>query len=154
MLKDNLTACGRCGGDACYESKVSEGITTYWCFGCGFTTNTLMKKGEAFLEEQLPTLPELYRDLLHEDEQGWIWMPSNTNIPVKGMVFLDGTSYSNWWWSAALSVEVKEEEREKYPIPGKKGKYYEHKIDMTTIKHFPADEYMEALDYIGIFNEQ
>ncbi len=154
MENDKLTPCKRCGSDACYENRVNVSFTTYWCFHCGFVSNSYMTEGHGFMEEQLKTLPELYKDLLFYDKEGQIWMPSNTNIPAKGIVFLDGTSYSNWWWSAALSVEVKEEEKEKYPIPGKKGKYYEHKIDMTSIKHFPADEYMEALDYIGIFNEQ
>ena len=38
------------------------------CYGCGFTTNTLMTKDSEFLEEQLEVLPEIYKDLVLVDE--------------------------------------------------------------------------------------
>ena len=53
MKNDNLTICPHCGGDACYENKVTDEITTWHCFGCGFCSNTLMKEGEEFFDEQL-----------------------------------------------------------------------------------------------------
>ena len=34
------------------------------CYGCGFTTNTLMTEDSEFLEEQLEVLPEIYKDLV------------------------------------------------------------------------------------------
>ena len=33
------------------------------CYGCGFTTNTLMEPNSEFLNEQLEVLPEIYKDL-------------------------------------------------------------------------------------------
>ena len=64
MNNDNLTVCPHCGGNACYENKITEEITTKHCFGCGFCTNSLMKNGEEFFEQQKTVLPELYKDLL------------------------------------------------------------------------------------------
>jgi hypothetical protein len=150
---DNLITCSRCGSDACYVDEVNQDIKTYFCYGCGFQTNSLMKEGEEFFEQQLQSLPELYKDLLDKDDDGHIWMPSAVNIPTQGMVFANGTNASEWKWSAVKAVPVNEDEKTKYPIPGKKDQYYEWRMDMTTIAHFPERDYMEALSYIGVLPE-
>lgn len=148
---DNLITCTRCGSDACYVQEVSPTIKLYQCYGCGFVANTAMTRGSEFFELQLETLPELYKELMGEEEDtGLIWMPSTVNIPDKGMIFADGTSASNWKWGAVKAIPMPEEEKEKFKA---KGKDYEWKMDMTTLKHFSEREYIEALDYIGIFEQ-
>ena len=94
---DNLITCNRCGGNACYVKEVSEGVKTYQCYGCGFTTNTLMKRESEFIEAQ---------------------------------------------------------EKEKYPIPGEEGEYYKWRMDMDTLKDYDELDYMDALEYIGIFKNE
>ena len=150
---DNLIICDRCKGDACYVQEVSPGIKTYFCYGCGFTTNSLMKEGEQFFIEQQETLPELYKALFYTDNEGKVWMPSAINLPKQGMVFANGNTADHWKWSAVKAVPVSEEEKTKYPIPGKKGQYYEFRMDMSTIAHFDEKDYMESLSYIGILPE-
>lgn len=150
---DNLINCTRCGSDACYVEEVNQDIKTYFCYGCGFQTNSLMKVGESFYEEQVAILPELYKDLMIEDESGKIWMPSTVNLPQQGMIFANGPSSRDWKWSAVKAVPVLEEEKEKYPIPGKKGEFYEYRMDMTTIKNFNERDFIEALSYINVLPE-
>jgi hypothetical protein len=128
---DNLTICSRCGSDACYTTEVNDKIKNYSCFGCGFITNTLMTRDSEFLNEQMESLPDLYKELMGEDENGLVWMPNTVNVPSQGMVFADGTNGSNWKWGAVLPDESGE------------------KMDMSTIKHFSERDYIEALDYIG-----
>ena len=149
---DNLTICPRCGSDACYVDEVNQDIKTHFCYGCGFQTNSLMKEGETFYENQVLVLPELYKDLMFKDGEK-VWFPSMINVPAKGMVFANGPTHDNWYWSATKAVPVNDDEKEKYPIPGKKGQYYEWKMDMSTIKHFPERDFMEALSYIGVLPE-
>jgi hypothetical protein len=48
---------------------------------------------------------------------------------------------------AVKAVPVTEEEKTKYPIPGKKDKYYEWRMDMTTLQMFPERDFIEALVY-------
>ena len=151
---DNLVICDRCGSDAAYVQEVNQDIKNYQCMGCGFVTNSLMKQGSQFFEEQMELLPNLYRELMGEDEEGKIWMPTTINLPSQGMIFANGPSASNWKWAAVRSVPVKDEEKDKYPIPGKEGEYYEQRMDMDTLKEFDEKDFMEALDYIGIFNEK
>jgi len=150
---DNLINCSRCGSDACYVEEVNQDIKTYFCYGCGFQTNSIMKEGEAFFEEQSNILPELYKDLFFKDEEGKIWMASSVNLPQQGMIFANGPSKEDWGWAAVKAVQVLEEEKEKYPIPGKQDEFYEWRMDMTTLKMFPERDYIEALSYIGVLPE-
>ena len=150
-MKDNLTTCDRCGSDACYIQEVNHEIKNYMCYGCGFITNSLMKKDEEFFEEQIQTLPELYKELMGEDEDtGLIWMPNTINLPNKGMVFADGKNGSNWAWAAVKAIPMPKEEQEKFKA---KGKNYKFKMDMENIKHYPEGDFMEALEYIGVFEK-
>ena len=150
-MKDNLTICPRCGSDACYVQEVNHEIKNYMCYGCGFITNSLMKKGEEFFESQMETLPELYKELMGEDEDtGLIWMPNTINLPNKGMVFADGKNGSNWAWAAVKAIPMPKEEQEKFKA---KGKNFKFKMDMENIKHYPEGDFMEALEYIGVFEK-
>jgi hypothetical protein len=144
---DNLTTCNRCGSDACYVQEVNSEIKLHFCYGCGFQANSAMKRDSEFLKEQLEILPELYKELMGEDEDGLIWMPSVVNIPDKGMIFADGVKGDNWAWAAVKAIPMPEDEKEKFK---EKGKDFEWKMDMSTMMHFHERDYMEALSYIGV----
>jgi hypothetical protein len=144
---DNLITCDRCGSDACYVQEVNQDVKLYFCYGCGFQANTAMKRDSEFLQQQMEVLPELYKELMGEDENGTIWMPSVVNIPDKGMVFADGTNGQNWAWAAVKATLMSEEEKTKFK---EKGKEYDYKMDMTTLQHFSERDFIEALSYIGI----
>jgi len=150
---DNLIICSRCGSDACYVEEVNQDIKTYFCYGCGFQSNSLMTQNSEFLTQQSEVLPELYKDLFFEDPSGMIWMPSAVNLPQQGMIFAMGNNASEWTWAAVKAIPVTEEEKEKYPIPGKEGQYYEWRMDMTTLQNYPERGYIDALSYIGVLPE-
>jgi len=150
---DNLTICDRCGSDACYVDEVNMDIKTYFCYGCGFQSNSLMKEGEEFYDQQSSVLPELYKDLFHKDESGKTWMPSAVNIPEKGMVFANGSGINDWHWSAIKSTPIKEEDQHKYKNAKNPKQTYKFKMDMETMKNFPEREFMDALSYIGALPE-
>ena len=68
---DKMIMCDRCGSDACYVQEVNEEIKNYQCYGCGFVTNSLLKQGSQFLEEQMELLPNLHKELMGEDDEGY-----------------------------------------------------------------------------------
>jgi len=150
MSKDNLTICACGKSNACYTQELNPDYTIHQCYGCGFTTNTLMTSESKFLEEQLEVLPELYKDLVWVDADQHYWMPLAVNRPQQGMVYADGPNKNEWRWAAVKSTHIPESDRKKYPIPGKEGEYYEHKMDTSTIKHFDPNDFIGALDYIGM----
>ena len=143
-VQDNLVICARCGSDACYEHIIHSDYVINMCYGCGFTTNTLMTDESEFLEEQVEVLPELYKDLLYKDYENKYWMPSTINVPDKGMIFINGKSTENWKWTAVKAVEILEEEKSKFPEGNT------HKMDMGNAKEFEEKDFMEALSYIGL----
>ena len=137
--------CPHCGGNACYEQQVSKEVSTHFCFGCGYSTSTLMLEGSKLLTDTLEASPELYKDLMFIDENKQVWFPATVTLPNKGMVFLDGTKKDNWRWAAVKSVEILEEERAKFT------KDQTHKMDMKNIQYFDQKDFMDALDHINFF---
>jgi hypothetical protein len=147
MKYDELKECTRCSSDACYTQEVTKDINIEMCYGCGFQSNSIIKNGNEFFNQQFENLPELYKELMDEEEDtGKIWMPTIINLKDKGMVFADGTNRDNWRWAAVKAIPVIEEELEKY-----KGE--KHRADMSTIKHFEERGFIEALSYIGVLPE-
>lgn len=143
---ETMIVCPHCGGNACYEQQVNEEVTTHFCFGCGFTTSTLMEVNSKVTLDTLANSPELYKDIMFVDKDNKVWFPSTMTLPGKGMVFVDGTSAENWQWAAVTAIEIAEEEKNNFP------KDQTHKMDMKNIRHFDQGDFMEALDSIGFFD--
>jgi len=141
---DNLTICKRCGGNACYEQKIDEQITTWLDMGCGFTTSTLMVEGSDIVKQAIESSPELYKDIAFTDPDKRVWLPATITIPNKGMVFVDGTSKDNWKWAAVNAIELGKEDKKLY-------KDQTHKMDMKNIKYYSQRDFMNACEQIGMF---
>lgn len=146
-MKDQLVECKRCKGNACYEQNIEENLQTWLCMGCGFTTSTVMNKGGQAHNNLLETSPELYKDLLFEDDTEKIWAPATITLPNKGMVFLDGSSKEQWQWAAVKSIPITEEDRKQKQFP----KDQTHKMDMQNMKHFEQKDFMTALEHIDFY---
>ena len=148
-MKDELVE-GPFGSNACYKSTFEqEGkeITTWLCFGSGFTTSTVMTEGSEAVATAVETSPELYRDLMHTDKDGKVWLPATITRPEKGMVFLDGTSKDNWGWTAVKATELTKEEIKSGKFP--KGQTV--KMDMANKKSYDKKDFMDALELIGFY---
>lgn len=146
MKKDQLVE-GPFGSNACYEqSFLHEGaeVKTWLCFGSGFTTSTLMTKGSPTVTNAIETSPELYKDLMFEDKDGRVWLPSTITLPERGMVFIDGTSKEDWKWAGVRAIPITETDKKMSPEQT-------HKMDMPNIKHFEQRDFMDAAEYIGMF---
>lgn len=147
---DKLTTCRRCSGNACYEQEVNDKLTTWMCMGCGFTTSTELKNNSSLVKSTLETSPELYKDLKFEDNEGYSWFPSTITLPGQGMVFIDGTSKTDWKWTSVKAVTITEEDRKLKQYPSDQT----HRMDMKSATKFDQKEFMDALETIGFFNIQ
>lgn len=139
---DDLVKCDRCGGDACYKVEINPELSNYFCWGCGFNTNSICKVGSDFFKEQMAVLPDLYKDLSGEDDKGKVWLPAFVHNEV-GMLYADGTGADNWAWAAVKIVPTTKEDGE---ILSKQ----KFKPDNSTKKYFPEKDFMEALSYLGL----
>lgn len=144
-MTDKLEICPKCQCDGCYITSVNETKNNYFCWGCGFQTNDLMKEGEFDFDAFEESLPELYKDVKHVDSEKRVWYPISINIPDKGTVFLNGKTAENTFWSAIKVIPLTEEEKKQ---PKYKG--LEYKSDAKSLKEF-GDDFIEACDYIGLF---
>ena len=149
---DKLQICPKCGSDACYVTPINKRNNHYSCFGCGFYTTDLMKEGEFDFESYEETLPELFKDIKYVDSEKRVWYPMTINLPEKGTVFPIGQNSNNWEWAGVKVKEISQEEQDKFKIPGSK-ESYKFKTDMSTLKKYGRKDFIEALDYIGFFNE-
>ena len=84
---------------------------------------------------------------MHVDKEDYVWFPATITLPKQGMVFIDGTSTTDWKWTAVKAV--KRTKKEKKAL-GRRATDY--KMDMENAKHFGPRDFMDALDEIGFFN--
>jgi hypothetical protein len=141
-MEDKLVICSHCNSDACYEHK-QMGITIWSCMGCGFTTNELMIEGSQLVSETEEVMPELYKDIKFIDDKKQIWYPTVISTPLKGTVFVNGTTVENWGWAGIKSVETTDEEKLKM-------KGATHKSDPKSLKMFDQKSFDEACAYIEL----
>ena len=80
----------------------------------------------------------------------WYLQQQLKNLETEGAE----VNQDNYEWAGVKAVKITEEEKEKFPIPGKKGEFYEWRMDMTTEKRFAHNDFVEALDYIGVFGNE
>ena len=147
MTNDEMIICPKCGCDGCYKTPINETKFNYFCWGCGFQTNDLIKEGEFDIEAYEETLPELYKDVKYIDEEKRIWYPISINIPDKGTVFLNGKTSENTFWSSIKVICLSEEEKQQPKYKGLK-----YKSDPKSLKEF-GNDFIEACDSIGMFEE-
>jgi hypothetical protein len=138
MISEEIVDCPKSGGDLCYKTQLNPEITTYLSLSCGFWTNTLMKEGEEFYEQQMQDLPELYKDLAWTDSKtDLVWIPNTINNQEQGMVFAYGPNKDSWGWGAAKAIQ-------------EEGKW---KMDLANMQIFAERDYMDALSFIGVLPE-
>ena len=150
MINTDKLVDGPFGSNACYEQNFTQDgkeVTTWLCFGSGYTTSTLMTEGYKPVTDLMETSPELYKDLMHTDKDGKVWFPSTITLPAKGMVFVDGTNKKDWKWAAVKAVPLSEEEKKSGKFP----KEQEYKMDVLNGKKFGQGDFMDACEEIGFF---
>ena len=171
--QDKLVNCPCCKSNACYESEfqTQEGpIKTWLCMTCGMTTNTTMVADSEVVKQA----EELTADLIKDNKQihnGLVWYLTVITLPEKGMVFPEPQKFgsltkdlktgkkieSEFWdygWSVVKSIDIPEEEQNKYPDPRNPGTFYKKRMDMKNKKRFLKLEFMDAAEELGMFGDR
>ena len=143
-MTEKLINCPRCNSNACSEMS-NEQITIWQCMGCGFTSNTYLT--EDYANKYKEVLPELYKALEFKDDKGLYWYPTSVVMDDKSMVFAEGVSVENWKWSAIKSKEIPETDRANF-------KNETHTADYSTKQEYAERDFMDALEYVGYFNQK
>jgi Zn ribbon nucleic-acid-binding protein len=154
MEQDNgKIECPVCKQIECYV-EAESGIDSYLCVGCGYTTTSKHVHNSIDLRQWEQVTAEIIKASKFVDTNtNLVWYPSVLNFPSKGLIFPDGTNESNWKWRMAPVVQIPEEERTKYPVPGKKDEYYSSRINMGGSKLFERNEFKTACEELGILQK-
>ena len=95
--------CPNCfSEDRCFESKMEiEDFSSYMCFNCGFTSNSLYKNETDTLEKAKESSTQLMKDISMYDYNRKIhWFPTVLNMGKLGLIYPEGTK-DNWSWKFA-----------------------------------------------------
>ena len=144
---EKVITCPICeDNDSCFED-VQETFNSYMCFNCGMMSHS------NYTHENMDNIKhtsKLIKDLSFEDtKRNIFWYPSVVNMGKLGIIYPDGTP-QDWAWKMARVVEVDENEKEKYPIPGKDGEYYTERLDVDNAMEFGQYEFLSACKAMGI----
>ena len=133
----------------CFEDT-QETFKSYMCFNCGHMSHSNYTSDNM---NEIKHTSQLIKDLAVEDtERNLMWYPSVVNMGKLGIIFPDGTP-QDWVWKMARVVEVDEDEKEKYPIPGKDGEYYTERLDVEHAVEFDRFEFLAACKTMGIVKD-
>lgn len=146
--------CPHCGEHECFEETQemidSTLVKSYMCMSCGYSSSTMHINNSELINQYENTTAELIKSLKWVDKNtNLVWYPTVLNFPSYGIIFPDGTGVSDWKWHAAPAVDVKESEKERYPIPGQKDQFYTKRIDMSLGRLFLRDDFYNACKYLG-----
>lgn len=150
---DDKIHCSVCGELDCYKESENN-IDSYLCMSCGYTTTSLNKEDSIELRKWEQSTPQLIKKSKWVDpETNLVWYPSVLNFPSIGMIFPDGISEDNWNWRMAKAIDIPEEEKSKYPIPGKSGEFYSRRIDMKGSVIYDRKDFKTACEDLGILQK-
>ena len=164
LLGDKLVNSPICDSNACYESefKTQDGVIKTWlCMTSGFTTNTTMTLDSEELKQTLELTAELIKDQRQDHVppgggEKLAWFPTAITLPNKGMVFpepiKDKKDIKDWGWTVVKAIPIPKDEQHKYPDATNPGTFYQHRMDMTSMKRYNKLCFMDAVEELGIFS--
>jgi len=62
------------------------------------------------------------------------------------MLYCTGADVSSLKWEVAAVISVPDEEKERYPIPGRPGEYYTSKLDVENANQYDKLDFETALN--------
>ena len=129
-----------------------NGVETRICMDTGFTTNSQYKIGSTEIEEFESTTAELIKNLRFTDEDlGQYWYPT-TVMFTRGIIYPEG-GLKDWMWVYAPIVELTEEEKKEYPVPGKEGEYYETRVATDLAERYQPTDFRSVCKRVGLAKE-
>ena len=139
--------CPNCFTDTqCFQEEVQvENFSSYMCFQCGFTSNSLYKNDSNELKKINESSTELMREIsMYDYDRKIHWFPTILNMGKFGMIYPEGVK-DNWSWKFAQVRELTAEEQKDPTYEG-----HEHTLDIDNAKEFGQHEFLDACKDMGI----
>ena len=146
MAEKKIT-CPNCfDEERCFEDNLEiEKFSSFMCFNCGFTSNSLYKNDSDSLKKVQESSTELMNEIsMYDYDRKIHWFPSILNMGKLGIIYPEGTK-NNWIWKYAKVSKLNEEEQKDPKYQG-----HEHKLDMENAKEYGQYEFLDACQDMGI----
>ena len=147
-LKPDYDEISPITGNLCVIVEVDEksNTTSYICMESGYVSNTMFAIGSPTQEGYESTVSQLMRDLKKTDEErGLVWYPAFMQTPA-GMLYIAGESTEDVHWEVAPVIAITEEDKEKYPVPGKEGRFYQSRAAIELAQSYDTQDFETAMN--------
>jgi len=149
-MAEKIITCPNCfNEERCFEDNLEiEKFSSFMCFNCGFTSNSLYKSDSDSLKKVQESSTELMNEIsMYDYDRKIHWFPSILNMGKLGIIYPEGTK-NNWIWKYAKVSKLSEEEQKDPKYQG-----HEHKLDMENAKEYGQYEFLDACQDMGIVKE-
>jgi hypothetical protein len=149
-MAEKIITCPNCfNEERCFEDNLEiEEFSSFMCFNCGFTSNSLYKNDSDSLKKVQESSTELMNEIsMYDYDRKIHWFPSILNMGKLGIIYPEGTK-NNWIWKYAKVSKLSEEEQKDPKYQG-----HEHKLDMENAKEYGQYEFLDACQDMGIVKE-
>ena len=140
--------CPICFSDEqCFEEQQKD-WSSYMCFNCGFTSNSMYKPDSEELNKASKGATQLMIDIsFYDTDRDVTWFPSIVNMGELGIIYPEGTK-NNWVYKLATPRNLTTEEK-------KDSKYEGHTqiLDVESATEFGQYEFVDALKKMGVVQE-
>jgi len=146
-MAEKIITCPNCfNEERCFEDNLEiEKFSSFMCFNCGFTSNSLYKNDSDSLKKVQESSTELMNEIsMYDYDRKIHWFPSILNMGKLGIIYPEGTK-NNWIWKYAKVSKLNEEEQKDPKYQG-----HEHKLDMENAKEYGQYEFLDACQDMGI----
>ena len=133
-----VSNCPLCGEHSLHLSE-DQDLYFMQCVNCGYVSSDKFKGTRENNEEYKKLEPDMQQ--WAKEELGRIWIPTIMTLPT-GLIYPFNDD-DKMRWGYAKMVQISEEEKEDYPIPGQENKYYTQRYDMENPRTF--DEFIFAM---------
>ena len=142
------------GTQNCYRVYTEpETVEYFLCLSSGYMTTSYYEEGSEQLEKTMKQNPKLVQELQQTDEDTkLVWFPVFLNMGDMGMIYPEGNP-SQWFWRYAGLVDIPKDEQKNYPVPGKDGEFYAHKLDIDNAKTYASTDFLGACFDMGIIKD-
>ena len=142
--------CPNCFNDEkCFEDKLEiEEFSSFMCFNCGFTSNSLYVNDSESLKKVRESSTELMNEIsMYDYDRKIHWFPSILNMGKLGIIYPEGTK-DNWVWKFAGVRKLSPKERKDPQYNGHK-----HTLDMKNAREYGQYEFQQACQDMGIIRD-
>jgi hypothetical protein len=151
-MKTEITEKSPITGNDCVIVEVIDGKTSKICMESGYMTNSDFNFANTDkLAKYEESMPELMIDTKLKDEDiSQFWYLTSVQFRT-GMIYPQPSEVdvNKYEWAFTPIIELSEEEKLNYPVPGKDGEYYNTRLATEITETYKSDQFKAVCKRAG-----